>query len=374
MLKYIFKSQRGNLLLEVLVALFIIGILLSSASAFPYSLLRSTSILSNRQKALALAEKTVEGLRGVQYEDWALVPVVPFSNPYHISKNVSGWNITTGAENVNDFQVEIFFEQVFRDANGNIAVAGTPDANTTKAKVTVSWTDASGEKNVNLNTYLSNWQNTYDLVLVGDVQGWPFNESVGIETFDIIAGNTGDIIGATWTPGVAGSALHFDGNDHVLVNADLNAILGGTATIAFWLRTSQIGNNTQWLAPGVTGVEQSGTGNDIFWGWIDASGRLGFAAGNGAGIKTISPINDDNWRYYAITRNSVTGFVEVYVNGILNSSGISSAGIMTTSFYSFGRIEDTGGTPVYLNGALDEIRIFERVLSDIEVLNLYNSY
>ncbi len=71
-------------------------------------------------------------------------------------------------------------------------------------------------------------------------------------------------------------------NDHVLLNQSLSGVLGGTATLATWIRTNQIGNNTFWQAPGITGVEQGGGADDIFWGWIDGSGRIGMGAGNGA--------------------------------------------------------------------------------------------
>src|SRR5690606_18697144 len=44
-------------------------------------------------------------------------------------------------------------------------------------------------------------------------------------------------------------------------------------------------------------------------------------------------------------------------------SGSIAAGVMGTAFSSIGRIEDTGGTPVYFNGLLDEVRVYDVVLS-----------
>ena len=149
----------------------------------------------------------------------------------------------------------------------------------------------------------------------GLVGQWHFDEPRGDTTVvdSSFTGNHGTLVGGTQqivgTNGAqAGNALDFDGmNDHVLLIQNLPGVLGGTATLATWIRTTQIGNNTFWQAPGITGVEQGGGGNDIFWGWIDGTGRIGMQAGNGAGAKSANPINDNNWHHVAFTRNATTG-------------------------------------------------------------------
>ena len=35
-----------------------------------------------------------------------------------------------------------------------------------------------------------------------------------------------------------------------------------------------------YKSPGITGVEQAGLDNDVFWGWIDDTGRIGVMAGD----------------------------------------------------------------------------------------------
>jgi hypothetical protein len=59
--------------------------------------------------------------------------------------------------------------------------------------------------------------------------------------------------------------------------------------------------------------------------------------------------------------------IKLYVDGVLNATATSDIGAKSTPFSSFGRIEDTGGTINYLAGSLDEIRVYNRVLSDAEV-------
>ena len=157
------------------------------------------------------------------------------------------------------------------------------------------------------------------------------------------------------------------------VSASIATNLQKTSSLSFWIKTTQSGNNTMWRAPGVTGVEEAGGGNDVFWGWLDASGHIGIMKGNTAGAKSTSPINDGTWKHIVLTRNSATGSVQVYVNGVLNQTAMSETGNVTTSFSSIGRIEDTGGTPEYFNGSLDEVKIYDSVLSASDISTIYNN-
>jgi hypothetical protein len=169
----------------------------------------------------------------------------------------------------------------------------------------------------------------------------------------------------------AGNAMRFDGiNDYLGTSQDLSTVLGGTATLVTWVRTSAVGNDTFWMAPGITGVEQAGFGEDVFWGWIDGSGRIGIQAGDSPAAKSDQPINDNQWHHVAFTRDAASGRVEVYVDGQLSDAANSAAGIKATPFHSIGRIEDTGGTHEYFNGRLDELQIFDRVLSQSEIQSL----
>jgi len=154
--------------------------------------------------------------------------------------------------------------------------------------------------------------------------------------------------------------------------SNLAARLGGTATLTAWIKTTQVGSAVTWQAPGLTGVEETGGGNDIFWGWIDNTGRIGLQASDTAGAKSTNPVNDGQWHHVAFSRDSVTGVVKVYVDGVLNSTATSATGVKTTPFASLGRIEDTGGTIDYFAGTMDDVRIYNRVLADAEVSTIKN--
>jgi hypothetical protein len=162
--------------------------------------------------------------------------------------------------------------------------------------------------------------------------------------------------------GVIGFAADLGGStDAVKINQDLSPVIGKDSTFSCWMKSTQNGNNTSWRAPGITGVEQAGGGNDIFFGWIDGSGYIGVTAGNGGAAKSNFIISNNAWRHVTITRKSSDGSVAFYINGVLNNSGTSETGDKTTYFDLLGEIGDTGGSPENYVGQLDEVRVYNSI-------------
>lgn len=203
---------------------------------------------------------------------------------------------------------------------------------------------------------------------------YKFDESSGTAVNDGGSkANAGTLMnGPVRVPGVVGTgAVQFDGvNDFVATASDLSPRLGGTATLTAWVKTTQVGNVKMYKAPGITGVEQAGLDDDVFWGWIDDTGRIGVMAGDTAGAKSARPVNDGQWHLVALTRDAASGRVQVYVDGVLGGEAVSAAGAKTTPFASIGRIEDTSGAVDYFAGSLDDVRVYDRVLSASEIAAL----
>ncbi|MDD2265923.1 LamG domain-containing protein [Sulfuricurvum sp.] len=163
-------------------------------------------------------------------------------------------------------------------------------------------------------------------------------------------------------------------SQYVTIPAAAANILRDTSSLSFWLNTTQVGNNTNWLAPGIIGIEQSGGQNDIFWGWIDNSGKIGFnAKGDGTQAKSTIAINDGTWRHFVLTRDASSGELQIYINGNLNATGTGGTGTIGNAFSTLGRIEDTGGSPKYLMGSLDEVKIFNYILSPSDISTIYTN-
>ncbi len=164
--------------------------------------------------------------------------------------------------------------------------------------------------------------------------------------------------------------VEFNGFNYLEV-VGLSSQLSGTASLSFWVKTTQTGNNTPWAAPGVSGVEV-GTSNDIFWGYINATGKMALHKGSTAGAQSTTSINDGTWRHIVLTRNtSSPGESNIYVNGVLEATRSMAAdlSLVTTAFSSLGRVETPYSSG--LSGALDELKIFGPVLSATQVASIY---
>ena len=117
-------------------------------------------------------------------------------------------------------------------------------------------------------------------------------------------------------------------------------------------------------------------GDDIFWGWLNSSGQIAITVGNQNSYpNSATSINDGNYHHIVLTRSHTTHEFKVYVDGALSRSGTFSGdgvqGTIGNAFSSIGRIEDTGGSPVYLDALVDELVIFDQILSDAEVQQIF---
>lgn len=207
------------------------------------------------------------------------------------------------------------------------------------------------------------------------VHRFQFDELGGPVTADSVSPNGDAMVnGAARVSGRQGfGAFRFDGvDDQLASNANLNQTLGGTATLIFWIKTAQTGTSAAWNSPGVTGIEQAGGSNDIQWGWLDGSGRIGVRPGTG-GAKSSSAINDDQWHHVALTRDSASGVTQVFVDGELTGSGTGPTGFKSLEYNQIGVIADTGGSPRFLDGSLDDLRVYRTVLDATEVASIYQT-
>ncbi|MFT7007119.1 MAG: MSHA biogenesis protein MshQ [Colwellia sp.] len=174
------------------------------------------------------------------------------------------------------------------------------------------------------------------------------------------------------TEGQVCRAGTFDGTGDYIDVTGIDSYLNTTASLSFWIKSSQKGNNSPWRAPGIIGVEQRGGGNDIFWGYLDGSGRIRIQKGNGRSAVSTAVINDVNWQHVVLTYDSSNGAIQVFVNGSLDSSAISQTGDVSKAFSSIGRIKNSYSNLNFM-GQLDELMIFDSVISPSDVSSIYNN-
>ncbi|MDD2932374.1 MAG: polymer-forming cytoskeletal protein [Methylotenera sp.] len=201
------------------------------------------------------------------------------------------------------------------------------------------------------------------------------------QVIDTIASNNGTAMNGALTTSSTGVGQGicrlgvFDGvNDYVEVPTLYNQ-LKGTFSFSAWLNTTQVGNNVDWQAPGITGVEQNGGQDDIFIGWLDASGRIGLNVKNDNSFKSTSSVNNGQWHHVVFTRDMATGITKIYVDGALQNTRTQGTGAIGNTFNGIGIVRNTSpsNAPKYFNGKLDEILIFNNILTDANVTQIYSN-
>ncbi|MEO1996600.1 MAG: LamG-like jellyroll fold domain-containing protein, partial [Planctomycetaceae bacterium] len=178
-----------------------------------------------------------------------------------------------------------------------------------------------------------------------------------------------------WVSGRQFTGLEFDGrNDYLETSTNIGAALGGTASLSFWIQTNQTGGVAPNLSPGVTGVEVVNSVDDICWGCLDDQGRVLLSVGDTLAARSANPINDGRWHHVVITRDATSGVSQIFVDGQLSEERTGPTGTVSTPFRSLGRIEDQGGSPHYFDGRLDQIYVFDRVISAQDVTTLQENH
>jgi hypothetical protein len=204
---------------------------------------------------------------------------------------------------------------------------------------------------------------------------YPFNGNANDESGN---GNYGVVNGATLTTdrfGNSGKAYSFDGvNDYISCQ---NAGPTGNPTVSsvFWIKTSQ---SSYGHIIGYGNDAGSGTNYRIYLGDNECSGSIVFDTYDNALAQRDT--HGDNWDCYAVIYDGTTGnntsISKIYKNGNLLGNICFSVDNSTTNISNqypivFGRYHGSIQTGFY-TGFLDDIRIYNRVLTQEEITYLAN--
>ena len=193
------------------------------------------------------------------------------------------------------------------------------------------------------------------------------NTAAGVTVaVDSVGGLNGDIQGATSVPGKAGNALSFDGSDDVVTIQDF--IPPQQGTVAFWMDPG-FGSSKQRIfgAGGEFEVIVYSTGivrNELFAG---GSETLQSSPGS---------VEPGQWFHIAVTYAyedaGPSTALEVYVNGELDVVGTAGEpSVPTDTTLLLGHRAGAAAGEHY-GGLLDDLRIYDRVLSEAEIRALAN--
>ena len=187
---------------------------------------------------------------------------------------------------------------------------------------------------------------------------------------DMISTNNGTNNGATFVDGAVGSfAAQFNGTSSYI---QIPKSVTGSFTMAMWLQTTDTGGTGQWWAGhGLVDGECAGTTTDFGTALNGGKFSVGIGAPDTTLTSTVS-VNDGKWHHVVATWNSTSGAMQVYVDGTLNGSAAGPTGTRAAPpNLRIGSIQ-TGASGGFFKGALDQVQIYNYVLTSTEVASLYN--
>jgi len=203
------------------------------------------------------------------------------------------------------------------------------------------------------------------------VASWPMDEGSGSVIYDqTLNDNDGAITGASWTEGIAGSALGFDGIDDYVEVAD-SASLNPTdeVTIELWVKFN--GAPTWWnriLSKGVWSSDSSQTSYTMVTGKDVASVAFQIYPSDRV-AKTLGTPSLDIDRWYHIVGTYKSGLMALYLNGQLVSSRTDATLPLQTVAHPL-VIGANSNYGEKFKGTLDEVKIYNRALTAEDVLTL----
>ncbi len=170
----------------------------------------------------------------------------------------------------------------------------------------------------------------------------------------------------SYVPGKVGVfAAQFNGSGSYV---QIPRNIGTNFSLSLWVKTTDTGGTGAqwWSGKGLVDGEVSGSAADFGAAVLNSKFVLGIGSPDTT-ISTVSAINDGNWHHLAATRDAVSGAIRLYVDGVLNNSGTGPTGPRSSPpNLRIGSIQ-TGSTGGFLNGTVDEVRLYDRVLTDSEI-------
>lgn len=218
----------------------------------------------------------------------------------------------------------------------------------------------------NINLYTSTvWEDSHDgeNLYEGLVAFYPFNGNSNDESGN---NNNGTVHGATSTSdrfGNVNSAYVFDGtDDYIEIGNSVSLNITEQISISFWAKLETSG---PYYFPYhiIEKFECWGLGqreNDINWGVETPNGYFNIWALN---------FSYNKWYHFVMKYDGSN--VSIYVNGQLNASQQASGTINTNTNKVYISRYNEGGD-YYFDGTLDDFRIYNRSLSDSEIIELYH--
>ncbi|WP_405625223.1 PA14 domain-containing protein [Streptomyces sp. NBC_00016] len=171
--------------------------------------------------------------------------------------------------------------------------------------------------------------------------------------------------GASWTPGISGSALEFDGQKQYAETAGPVLDTSGSYSVAAWVRLDAIPGNY------ATAVSQDSraTANSFYLQY--GHGTFAFSTPGEHRAQVAVPAETGRWYHLVGVRDATSNQIRLYVDGKLAATATGGTALPSTGPLTVGRAHWGGANVDFWNGAVDEVHAVDRALTTEEVSTLH---
>lgn len=198
---------------------------------------------------------------------------------------------------------------------------------------------------------------------------WPLDEASGTESADATGnGHTvtlGD--GVAWTDGVDGSSITASGAPQNTTASVPELDTTGNYSVSAWVRMDALpvgGFATAVSMDGLTGRSA------FFLQYGDPIDGFAFAFPDGPRAVAVMTPELGSWHHLVGVRDAAAGQLKLYVDGALAATEPNRGGTLSTGTLALGRAQWDGNRVDFLNGAIDDVHLFDKALTDAEVAAL----
>ena len=215
-------------------------------------------------------------------------------------------------------------------------------------------------------------------LITGQLARWKLDENTGTVINDSVGTNTGTATGMSWSSGILNYSGLFDGIDDSITCTDTPFDFERTSSfsISTWIKANNCSGEQAIISKEYSSPTYSG-----FFFYLNPT-NLSFGLVNNWGspyyrIRKVSSVEVDNntWRHVIVTYsgNSLASGVNFYTDGTLSNGAtdydtLGANTILNDVNFTIGKFASGGAS--YLNGGIDDLRVFNRELTAAEALTL----
>ncbi|WP_217168932.1 LamG-like jellyroll fold domain-containing protein [Streptomyces sp. AC512_CC834] len=171
--------------------------------------------------------------------------------------------------------------------------------------------------------------------------------------------------GTTWTSGVSGSALAFDGQGQYAETDGPVLDTTGSYSVSAWVTLDELPGNY------ATAVSQDGSRQASPFYLQYGQGAFAFSTPGEQRARLVTTPETGRWYHLVGVRDGASNQIKLYVDGELAATAAAGPNYVGSGPFVVGRAQWGGADTDFWNGAVDEVHAYDKALTDEEVSALH---